>query len=144
MHQHCRVTPRLLSMSLFLIVESLWMDSFANGECVLARSDGFLLAFEPTFFLEATDMRYVVHRRRSQRQSASGKGGIRAFSNFRLWETENRFEKRNQKAEGLQLFLHTPPGLTRFPIGSTNEFCSWQTRSTWTLVPTARQTFGDS
>ena len=57
---------------IIIIVESLWVDCLANGECVLASSDGFFLAFE-----QATDVRYVLRQ-----------GGTRATTKIRL-ETQN-------------------------------------------------------
>ena len=53
------MTHQLKSI-IVIIVVSLWMDSLANGECVLARSDCFFLAFESTFLRNY--VKYVADR----------------------------------------------------------------------------------
>ena len=43
-----------------IIVESLWVVFLASGGCVLARSDGYFMAFESTLFPQASCVRHVT------------------------------------------------------------------------------------
>ena len=67
-------------MIIVIIVACLWMTCLANGEAMLTRSDGCFLTYE--MISSNRPMLDTSCTGRSQRKSASGRGGFGAVTRF--------------------------------------------------------------